>query len=35
MHVMLRADNTDAQNLVIMAVEDIYFKNNVGVTSRG
>ena len=33
MRVMHRADNTDAKNLVIMAVEDIsiYFENNVGV----
>ena len=33
MRVMNRADNTDAKNLVIMAVKDIsiYFENNVGV----
>ena len=33
MRVMHRADNTDAKNLVIMAVKDIsiYFENNVGV----
>ena len=33
MRVMHRADNTDAKNLLIMAVEaiSIYFENNVGV----
>ena len=33
MRVMNRADNTDAKNLVIMAVKDIsiYFENNDGV----
>ena len=37
MRVMHRADNTDAKNLVIMAVQDIsiYFENNVGVVVKG